>query len=307
MAKPFQFEGIELFHVPIAREPKPVGVETSARKGFGLEIDSVRPLEPGEAGQFYSPQLSAQFGKPHGVFFCKMQQVRVFILADLTPAVDFGEPSKRQVMVKLASTLSNLTVLEPNNGSAWVVGIGERVRFSDEVSDEAAFRGALFAIERGRKRTASGGSARALRQICGDNPECLIFLLSDFLLPPDDPEWDALERVYRIATHAGHEIVCIRVIDRWEDSMPTRGSVTIESADGAFWSSSGVNDRLRMVNRVIRERLLALAGDAKRAPESHIRFLEVMWEGDGVGVRSAFLRFLKTRMRYVRSRSSASA
>ena len=143
--------------------------------------------------------------------------------------------------------------------------------------------------------------SHALRRLVNDERECLIVVLSDFLFPPKSEEWKQFEDSYQVARDAGHEVVCIRVLDRFEQSLPSSASITIASGGGPFWTSGDTAERLRETQARIRAELMRITGDDQRADDFPARFLEVTWSTKREEVRESMKMFWKMRARYNRA------
>lgn len=301
--RPWAMTGIPMRHAPLPQERRGVGTHPSERRGMGLEIVGVRKLEPGDDRRGYSPAHSPNVKEPHAIVFRKEQELRVIVVMDLPPAMAFGEPSKRDVVSKVAATVMRMAVQEPNNGIAIAIGVGRETRVSEWVSDEVGSRSAMHRVARVSLRAERGDAlSRALRRLANDERECLIVVLSDFLMPLEDEEWKHFEDSYQVAQDAGHEIVCIRVLDSLERALPSSASVTIASGRGSFWTSSDVAGRLRETQKRIRRELMRITGDDQRPDDFPVRFLEIAWSREREEVRESLKLFWKIRARHTRAR-----
>lgn len=305
--RPFSLKRIPLWHIPLPIERKRIGAHPSRRIGSGGEILKVRPLEPDEGMQFYSPQHSAQFGVPWGVFFEREQETRVIIVVDFSPSIDFGFPSKRWVAMRVAATLGTLAMLQPNEGFVTFFGEGEKSHPPSFASSMSQIPAALKSFSASAPRQIGSTFASALKHRALAGRESLICVISDFLIPfQNEEEWEILSTVYRSALQLRNEMIFIRVLDPLECDMPGGGSVTVSSGGGrGIWTSFGTNKNLRYRQNIIRKRLLDIVGDAETEEEKRVHFLEVVWRNSAESpnsVKRKLKQFLRNRERYVRAR-----
>jgi uncharacterized protein (DUF58 family) len=299
--KPFSIGRIPLWHLPVPVHRQGIGTHPSVLVGEGVDIAKIRPLEAGESRRYYSSHLSARFRKPYGVFFRREQEASLTIIIDLPRAMEFRSAScdsKRAVALRIASTLALSAVGFPNDAQVTIIALGAGVYKADALRSPEAIKGTLRRIARLRVRAQRGAIlSRELRSFCAHTSEHLICIISDFLISPENQEWQRIREAMRMAKEFSHEVVFIRVIDPVEDAFSPRGSVYIH-ANGkrGVWAGRRTSETLNRFNLAIQRHILNAADEEYN--EEGIRHLQICGENDD-RISESLKTFLQRRARRI--------
>ena len=205
------------------------GAYRSTFRGSGIEFEEVRPYLPGDDVRSIDWRVTARTGEPHLKTYREERQLRVQLLVDASPSMDFGtrEATKREKAAELCAVLCaaaaqskdmvglHLFADRPGKHLPFAVGSSQTLRVLRAVMGEqgGADRGPglVEAIET---------TERTLRR------HALLFVVSDFAGLGDTPWWTPLSRLAR-----RHDVVCARVTDPFERELPRIGLVRLADAE----------------------------------------------------------------------------
>ncbi len=205
------------------------GVQSRFR-GRGMDFDEVREYHPGDDVRAIDWSASARAGHTFVKKYREERQLTVVFVVDLSAsgALGSGDCSKREEIVEMTSVLALSAVHSDHR-----IGL---VTFTDAVESFAppargrrhVFRlvSDLLAFEpRGRGTNLS----QALRFVHERTKRrAVIVILSDFLLGKAGLD-AARPELRRLAQR--HDVVAIRVGDKWDKELPAVGLLTIEDAE----------------------------------------------------------------------------
>jgi hypothetical protein len=297
--EPWKLSACPLWHVPIPVLKQMMGAHPSSVYGFGEEIAEIREMEPGDGPEWYSAILSARMKKRMAVYHTREEEVGVQCVLDASPSIDFGAPSKRMIAVKVMATLAHLMYEEPNQGTMAFIGAGEKIACMGDAGDQVIASGYLRRLLDHLLPAPPDGHEmfiRALKNHALATPEQLVCIFSDFLIAENDEStWNTLGGLCRRIRTQGSEFIFFRILDALECGFPSC-AVTIAGENQSVWSGMGTNRALRRKQREIRTRLENMIGD------SHVGFLEVIWNDDEEAIAEQLRDFLRARGRYIRTR-----
>ncbi len=197
-------------------------------KGRGMEFDEVRPYQPGDEVRSIDWKVTARTGEPFVKRYVEERELTVMLLVDASASGQFGTVNrfKREIAAELAAVLAFSAIT--NNDK---VGL---LIFTDQLE--------LFISPRKGRRHV----LRLIRDLLAFEPtgtatnlklgldtinhmlkrRGIIFLISDFLTPPEG---------YRSAlqiTNRRHDLIAVTLNDpRESDEWPNVGLVAIEDAE----------------------------------------------------------------------------
>ena len=197
-------------------------------KGRGMEFDEVRPYQPGDEVRIIDWKVTARTGQPFVKRYVEERELTVMLLVDASASGQFGTVNrfKREIAAELAAVLAFSAI--SNNDK---VGL---LIFSDQLE--------LFITPRKGRRHV----LRLIRDLLAFEPSGyatnlklgldtinhmlkrrgIIFLISDFLTPPEG---------YRSAlqiTNQRHDVIAVTINDPREYAeWPTIGLVALEDAE----------------------------------------------------------------------------
>jgi uncharacterized protein (DUF58 family) len=212
-------------------------------KGRGMEFDEVREYQPGDEVRSIDWNVTARMGEPFIKRYVEERELTVMLAFDASRSGLFGTADrfKRELAAELSAVLAFSAIT--NNDKVGLLAFTDQVELHipprkgrrhvlrlirDLLAFEPAGRGTdvTLALER---------LNRTLKR------QAIIFLVSDFLLPFDQPDLlKAYERAL-LVTNRRHDLVAISITDPREAVWPNVGLVVLEDAEtGARrWIDSG--------------------------------------------------------------------
>lgn len=252
------------------------GAYRSNFRGSGLEFEEVRPYQPGDDVRSIDWNVTARTGEPFIKTYIEDRQLVLQLLVDTSRSMRFGslQKSKNETAAEVCALLSfvaaaqhdqvGLCLFDDEPGLHLAPGTGHRhiLRVVREV---------LAATSDGHGSSLSAVLEHQLRHL---KRTALVFVVSDFLGVEDDPWHEPLARLAR-----RHDVICVRVVDPFEEELPEAGLLLFEGLEGqgtleldtssaavrAAWRERASERRRRFVERVRRARAdwieVSTAGD----------------------------------------------
>ena len=201
----------------------------SVFKGRGIDFEEVREYVPGDEIRSIDWNVTARTGRPFVKKFREERELTIVLVVDLSASGHFGSAAqtKREIAAEVAAVLA-FSAIRNNDKVALVL-------FTDEVEHYVpAGKGRAHVLRIVRDilyfAPARRGTdvARALEFTTRVlHRRAVVFLVSDFLVPLDDPD---LRRKLDIASRR-HDLVGVCVSDPRERELPDVGRVAIEDAE----------------------------------------------------------------------------
>ena len=202
----------------------------SVFKGRGMDFDEVREYSPGDEVRLIDWNVTARTGVPFIKKLREERELTLLLAVDVSASGKFGSQSqsKRELAAEVASVLAFSAIRNRDK-----VGL---LLFTDEVEHYVppkkgrqhvlrVIRDILFTTPRRR-----GTDVASALDFCNDvlNRRAVIFVLSDFIEPPD-----AFERMRRLlrTTNRRHDLVLLHLRDRHEEELPPIGLLTLEDPE----------------------------------------------------------------------------
>jgi uncharacterized protein (DUF58 family) len=219
----------------------------SVFKGRGMDFDEVREYVPGDEVRTIDWNVTARAGRPFIKKFTEERELTILLMVDVSASGNFGSGarSKRQMAAELASVLAFSATRNSDK-----VGL---VLFSDQIEQ-------YIPPKKGRQHVL-----RVIREILFFEPHsrgtdivraldfanqvttrrAIMFLLSDFELPNQDPGLAEVRRAVRLASRR-HDVVALHVHDLRETELPDIGQLAIEDAEsGELIELDTTDERVR--------------------------------------------------------------
>ena len=195
-----------------------LGAYESVFKGQGLEFEEVREYQPGDDVRMIDWNVTARMGKPYVKKFRHERELRVFVVVDISPSLQFGTQGKlkSELAAEVAAALI-LAAVRSNDR----VGL---LLFTDRVEKfipprkgirhaHRLIRELLFTQPQGRG-TDLAVAIEFLRRLTRRR-RSVIFLFTDF------HAWDYESTLKKLA--ARHEVLALILRDRRERSLAPLG------------------------------------------------------------------------------------
>ena len=203
----------------------------STFKGQGVEFDEVRPYVAGDDVRTIDWNVTAKTGIPFIKRFSEERELTVLFMVDVSGSQSYG--SVRRSKMELAAEVTALLALTAIRNQD-KIGL---VLFSDRIVKYIPPRKGRQSVMRlvrevlAAEDDATGGTdlASAIRFLNGvQKRKCVVFLVSDFLLPHD--ETDGAEKLLRVMARR-HDVVSIPVSDPAEFELPAAGLAELEDPE----------------------------------------------------------------------------
>jgi len=196
-------------------------------KGRGMEFDEVRPYQRGDEVRTIDWNVTARTGELYVKRYIEERELTVMLLVDASASGQFGTINrfKREIAAELAAVLAFSAI--SNNDK---VGL---LIFTDQVELFIAPRKGrrhvlrlirdLLAFEASGYQTDLKLGLETLNHML--KRRSIIFLLSDFLSPPD-----SYRSILQVSNRR-HDIIAVTISDPREHEWPDVGLVALEDAE----------------------------------------------------------------------------
>lgn len=229
------------------------GQYRSGFRGQGLDFDDFREYMPGDEPRFIDWKVTARTGVPYVRRFHEEREQVLLLCVDVSASMNYAgagqADTKREYAALLAAVLAYsaarngdkvgllLFGCRPNRYLRPDKGMRQCLRIINEI---------LTAPTDGPDDTAEAVSDTVLRS---QRKPAMVFLVSDFLMPPDKQAMGRLS--FR------HELVPVRVNDAAELQLPAAGRVYVQNAEtGGLLAGNFSDARLRRMHAAaVREHL----------------------------------------------------
>ena len=202
------------------------GEYASAFQGHGIEFSEVRPYAEGDDVRLIDWNVTARMNAPYVKKYIEERELKIYLLADISPSEDFGTVAglKSDLMVEFTATLAWLGIsrndkvgltlftdrveksIPPRKGKRQLARIIESLLFFEATGTGTSLESGIAWLGRVARRRG------------------IVFIISDFLSNEN------LSRPLKILS-LKHEVVLVRLVDRWEIELPNVGLVEVEDPE----------------------------------------------------------------------------
>lgn len=241
------------------------GRYASVFKGRGMDFDRVRNYVAGDDVRAIDWNVTARTGDPYVKLFTEERELTILLMVDVSGSSDFGSvaDSKRELAAEAAGVLAASAIRNRDK-----VGL---VLFSDGVElyiPPAKGRSHILRLIREtlyfqpeRKGTNFASALEFANRVI--SRRAIVFLVSDFCLPPPLEENLAVLRKKLRTTDKHHDVIAVSVTDPLEEELPDVGRIAVEDAETGQvielnTSRQSVRDAYRAQSRARRERTAAV-------------------------------------------------
>lgn len=202
-------------------------------KGKGMEFDEVRPYQPGDEVRSIDWNVTARMHTPYVKRYVEERELTVMLVVDASASGSFGTQGRfrRELAAELGAVLA-FSAIKNNDKVGLIV-------FTDKVEIHIPPR-------KGHRHVL-----RLTRDLLTFEPSCkgtdiiqaldhlnhtlkrraIVFLLSDFLFPYDDPVFRRNYEKSLLVTNRRHDLVGVALTDDREQFWPDVGLVALEDAE----------------------------------------------------------------------------
>ncbi|MDD3065175.1 MAG: DUF58 domain-containing protein [Endomicrobiaceae bacterium] len=197
----------------------------SVFKGQGLEFSEVREYVPGDDVRRISWNVTARRNKPYIKKYDEEREQTVMFVVDLSASGQFGSvnTTKNELTAELTSVLA-FSALK-NNDKAGLLAFTDIIEqyIQPKKNKKHILRliDVILSYKPRNKHTNIENALIYLNKLC--KRKSLVFLISDF----QDKNFDRLIK----ATANKHDLVCIKISDPKEQSIPKNGIFALQDAE----------------------------------------------------------------------------
>jgi len=264
-------------------------------KGRGMEFSEVREYQPGDEVRSIDWNVTARMGRPFVKRYVEERELTVMLAFDASASGMFGtrDRFKRELAAELGAVLAFSAIT--NNDKVGLLAFTDRAEL--HIPPRKGRRHVLRLIRDLLAFEPSGRGTDVVLALDHLNRtlkrRAVIFLISDFLVPYEDPHvLRAYERALLVSNRR-HDLVAVWITDPLELAWPGVGIVALEDAERG--TRSWVDTSSREWREAFADRATALrtagAGAVARAQVDSIR-IQV-----GEDYTEPLLTFFKNRAR----------
>lgn len=200
----------------------------SAFKGRGMAFRENREYAHGDEIRTIDWNVTARMGHPFVKVFEEERELTAVVLADVSASEQFGTSRmlKRQLITELAAVVSFSAI--QNNDKAGVILFSDRVeKFIPPKKGKTHILRIIRELLEFKPEHKGTNIAAALEYLSqAIKKRCIVFVISDFL----DADF---EKALKIAARK-HDVIAIRVSDKFDQEMPDLGLVRMTDKESGF-------------------------------------------------------------------------
>ncbi|HYH93095.1 MAG TPA: DUF58 domain-containing protein [Candidatus Saccharimonadales bacterium] len=243
-----------------------VGDHRGRGLGEGLDLDRIRPYEPGDDVRRIDWNATARSLVPQIREDVPDRQLTAWLVLDASPSMHFGTADRRKADVAEGAALVVGRFVARRSDRLGVVTFGAgRELVSPPAGGRNGMAGLLRALAAETPEEGGGATsiARALRTVAASRTSAgLVALVSDFRGPLD---W----RADLTAVAARHTVLAIEIIDPRESALVDVGELTLIDPE------TGRTLRVDTADRRLRTAFERAAGDERAAVAAEFRRLGI--------------------------------
>lgn len=223
----------------------------STFRGTGLEFAEVRPYQPGDEVRSIDWNVTARAGEPYIKTFQEERELTLHLLVDTSSSMDFGSRglSKRESAAQFAALIAFTAIKSQDQVGLSLFGKETGLHLEPKKGGRHGLR-----VIREVLAAPATGRGSDLSEVLDDQLRTLrrrgiVFLISDFLDQPFEPQLDAQGKPQdfwgdSLASLAmRHDLIAVRVIDPLEESLPTSGRIELASIESGLRRSVDAGSR----------------------------------------------------------------
>ncbi|HDS29797.1 MAG TPA: DUF58 domain-containing protein [Firmicutes bacterium] len=268
------------------------GEYASAFQGQGIEFSEVRPYDEGDDVRTIDWNVTARMNAPYVKKYIEERELKIYLLVDISPSNEFGTEGglKRELVTEFAATLAWLGI--SRNDKVGIVLFGNKVEKSlppkKGKRQLARIIENLLYLQPSETLTAITPAIAWLGRIA--KRRAVVFIISDFMTDEN------LSRPLKVLS-IRHDVVLVRLSDRWERDLPNVGMVEIEDPETGDVLLVDTSDPfVRKSYRELRERHHASFNRARN--QAGLDLIDISTGEPFIPPLMSFLRRRRTRRRH---------
>ncbi len=209
----------------------------SVFKGQGLEFSEVREYVPGDDVRRISWNVTARRNKPYIKKYDEEREQTVMFVVDLSASGLFGSKNitKNDLIAELTAVLAFSALKNGDRAGllAFTDVVEQYIKPQKNKKHILRLIDIILSYEPKNNKTNIETALKSLNRLC--KRKALVFLISDFY----DKNFDSMLKV----TAKKHDLVCIKVSDTKETSIPERGIFRLQDAETGLFSDIDFSSR----------------------------------------------------------------
>ena len=207
------------------------GAYRSSFRGTGVEFEDLREYQPGDDTRDIDWKVTTRTGEAFIKTYVEDRQLVLMFLVDASHSMDFGsgERTKREVAAELCALLAYVAMSQEDQ-----VGL---CAFADEPGLHLEPRKGGSHVQRVVREVIAappGGKSTSLAAVLEHQMRVLrrrsmVFVISDFQVPEDDPAGDWVDALARLSRK--HDVIAARVSDPFEEELPVAGILALREIE----------------------------------------------------------------------------
>lgn len=201
------------------------GEYESAFKGRGMAFSEVREYQPGDDIRSIDWKVTARFNNPYIKVFEEERELTLMLIIDVSASENFGTSGqlKKEVITEIAATLAFSAI--QNNDKIGVILFSDKIeKFIPPKKGKShvlMIIRTLLNFEPDNTKTDISGALSYFANVI--KKRCTAFIISDFID-------DNIEQSLKSARNK-HDLIGLRIIDRFEKDLPQVGMVRMLDAE----------------------------------------------------------------------------
>lgn len=267
------------------------GEYASAFQGHGLEFSEVRPYAEGDDVRLIDWNVSARMNELFVKEYIEERELKINLLVDISRSNEFGSIGslKRDLIVEFGATIAWLGI--SRNDKVGITLVSDRVEKSIRPTKGKRQLARIIELLLYLQPTGKGSLLESGIAYLGKiaKKRGVVFIISDFMTDED------ISRPLKVLS-IKHDVVLVRISDRWERDLPKVGLIEIEDPETGDVLLLDTNDPIvREQYRVLRGNLDTKLTRARN--QSGIDLIELSTGEDFLHPLLAFLRRKRTKSR----------
>lgn len=224
----------------------------SAFKGRGISFSEVREYHYGDDVRQIDWNVTARSGKPFIKVFEEERELTMMLLIDVSQSSFFGTQVefKNHILAEISGILAFSAIT--NNDKVGVIFFSSEVeKFIPPKKGKTHILRIISEIYDFHPKQSGTNIAGALRYLNNVvKKKCIVFLLSDFMMPHDADSMNQFIKSLRIVGRK-HDLLGVHVYDERESWLPNAGLLRVKDAETSaeMWVNTA--------DRVLREKYAA--------------------------------------------------
>jgi len=237
------------------------GERLTKKKGISIEFADYREYTDGDDLRHLDWNVLARLNAPVTKTYQDEEDLAVHVLIDVSPSMDFGEPTKLECAKRYACALAFLGLA--GGDAVYPRAVGARERPLPALRGRSSFNRLTRWAEDLKPATETSSTlSTALRQFAGASVRAGLLILATDGLDPD------VTTALRIVAGRGHEIMFLQILSQVELDPDLEGDLRLVDGEGGTPAEITANgsvlkqyvERLQAHNTALRDTVLRVGG-----------------------------------------------